>query len=239
MVPGARRSDLDWMTLQAETLYEHDGAGRLLRANSTPGDASDAPLLFWGRTQLGGIWRLHHELPDEVLREVARLVAAEPTSPRLEREPERLATVRERLEAFRPIRSTWSGPAFSFPDELPAAPDTRELAASELPRVAAAFPQLASTLEGRAPWLVVEREGQLASVCYCATRPGLAVEAGVETAPAWRGQGLASQVVAAWARAVRTRGALPLYSTVWQNAPSRGVARRLGLLCYGADLSLR
>jgi hypothetical protein len=41
-----------------------------------------------------------------------------------------------------------------------------------------------------------------------------------------------------WARAVRALGAEPLYSTSWQNAASRAVARKLGLVLYGTDLSI-
>jgi hypothetical protein len=36
---------------------------------------------------------------------------------------------------------------------------------------------------------------------------------------------------------VRRENRIPLYSTSWDNAASRGVARRLGLVLYGADLS--
>ena len=42
-------------------------------------------------------------------------------------------------------------------------------------------------------------------------------------------------VVAAWARAVREIGAEPLYSTSWDNTPSRSVARKLNLIPYAAD----
>ena len=47
----------------------------------------------------------------------------------------------------------------------------------------------------------------------------------------------AAAVVAAWAAAVRASGRLPLYSTSWDNVASQGVARKLGLVLYGADLS--
>ncbi|HZS91689.1 MAG TPA: GNAT family N-acetyltransferase, partial [Chloroflexota bacterium] len=45
-------------------------------------------------------------------------------------------------------------------------------------------------------------------------------------------------VVAGWARAIRASGRIPLYSTSWDNHASQAVARKLGLVQYGTDLSL-
>ena len=64
------------------------------------------------------------------------------------------------------------------------------------------------------------------------------MEAGVETSPAWRRKGHARAVVAAWALAVRASGLLPLYSTDWSNAASRGVAASLDLVAFGEDWNI-
>ena len=65
-----------------------------------------------------------------------------------------------------------------------------------------------------------------------------AAEAGVETAARFRGRGLAPQVTAAWALAIRASNRLPLYSTSWSNEPSLAVARKLGLKPCASDWSL-
>ena len=82
--------------------------------------------------------------------------------------------------------------------------------------------------------------GYPVSVCFCATRHSApALEAGVETAAAFRGRGLAPRVTAAWARAIRASGKIPVYSTDWTNTSSLAVARKLGLIQYASDCKSR
>jgi predicted GNAT family acetyltransferase len=54
----------------------------------------------------------------------------------------------------------------------------------------------------------------------------------------YRRQGYASAPVLAWARAVRMRGLVPLYSTSWQNTASRALARKIGLFQFANDLHI-
>ena len=79
------------------------------------------------------------------------------------------------------------------------------------------------------------REGRAVSVCGSVRITPDAHEAGVETSADARGHGFSVAAVAAWARAVRKLGAEPLYSTSWDNAASRAVARKLDLIPYAAD----
>ena len=79
------------------------------------------------------------------------------------------------------------------------------------------------------------------AICHCTKicasariSPG-AAEAGVETVAAYRGQGCAQVAVEAWAAAVRESGRVPFYSTSWDNAASRAVARKLGLIPFAED----
>jgi predicted GNAT family acetyltransferase len=100
------------------------------------------------------------------------------------------------------------------------------------------FPLLADDLPWRQPCLAIVADGRLASLCYSARNTPIAAEAGVNTVEEFRGRGFAPAVVAAWGQAVHAQGRFPLYSTSWDNLASRAVARKLGLLQYGADFSI-
>ena len=245
---------LAWLTLQIGTLYETDREGRLLRANE-PAESADgaggdaAPFLFFGRTKLGNLWRLRTGLPDALLRELARLAAAERVAPDLEAVPERLHAMRTRIEAHAPVVHAFAGLAFRFPAPDGAATRARvadvaasavrELDAAGLARAAEVFPRLAPSLSERQPVFGVLPDGVPRSIAYCATRPGRACEVGVDTAPGWRGKGFAASAVSAWAAEMQGRGVIPLYSAALENAASRAVAARLGLIPYASDWHFR
>ena len=88
------------------------------------------------------------------------------------------------------------------------------------------------------PFLVIIEENKAVSVCRSVRITSQAHEAGVETLPGFRGKGYAADVVAEWASFVRSRGALPLYSTSWDNIASQAVARKLQLVSYGEDFHI-
>ncbi len=98
--------------------------------------------------------------------------------------------------------------------------------------------ETAREFEGREPFMAVIENGAAVSLFHSARLTDQAAEAGVETLEAYRGHGYATAVVAEWARAIRATGRVPLYSTSWDNLASRAVARGLGLVQYGTDLSL-
>ena len=90
----------------------------------------------------------------------------------------------------------------------------------------------------RRPFLAAVEAGHAVSVCASVRITRSAHEAGVETLPAYRQRGHAVSVVAAWAMAVRKLGALPLYSTSWDNIASRQVAASLGMQMLGVGIHL-
>jgi hypothetical protein len=131
-----------------------------------------------------------------------------------------------------------SGPAFTFPDRIAHSSDVALVDKLELlERYFRGW--VADEIPWRAPIVAVMDHGYPVSVCFCATRASEnTVEAGLETAAAFRGRGFAPRVTAAWAAAIRASGRIPLYSTAWTNDASRAVARKLGLIQYAVDWTI-
>ena len=131
-----------------------------------------------------------------------------------------------------------SGPAFTFTDRIAHSTDVTLVDRLELlERYFRGW--VADEIPWRAPIVAVMDGGYPVSVCFCATRASEnAVEAGLETAAAFRGRGFAPRVTAAWASAIRASGRIPLYSTSWTNDASRAVARKLGLIQYAVDWTI-
>ncbi len=147
------------------------------------------------------------------------------------------AGYRTTLERDAPVTTEYRGPAFIFPAELPDAP--RAEVDPKLPACDPHYPWV------RAEWgdpihpvVVALEDGIAVSVCHSARFAERAAEAGVETLEVARGRGYAVEVVAAWAEAIRESGRVPFYGTTWDNAASRRVAAKLGLIAYGEDFSL-
>lgn len=230
-------TDLDLMRLQVSALFLLNDEDRLLAVNEP--DPPSAPRLFLGRTLAGDVWRFRHDLPESLIGEIDALLRAEPRTVDLTAPPRCLEAVKTALARHAAVVETSHGPAWRFPDELPGPEhDVIPVTPANDAAVRAVFPILADDLPWRQPCLAIVREGRLASVCYSARNTGEAAEAGVDTVEVFRGRGYAVSVASAWARAVRDEGRIPLYSTAWDNAASRAVAGKLGLILYGADLEL-
>lgn len=232
------RSDRDWLDLHLDALFLHDERGRMVARNAL--DPEPVPRFFLGRTADGNRWRVRDDVPDDVAARLDALCQHEPAPADLREPPRHDARYREALAGHGPVTEAWSGPAYRFPASLPPA------ATNVIPLTR----DNATLLQGRdlEPWLedigrseplvALVREGRALSVCGSVRITPDAHEAGVETSADARGHGEAVAAVAAWARAVREHGAEPLYSTSWDNAASRAVARKLALIPYAADYHL-
>lgn len=218
---------------QARVLFRFDGANRLTGINEP--DATVTPLVHCvadhTRTQ---VWTAA-ELPARITREAADTVDG--WDWRTEVDP--LGGLVRRLSELVGGHDTEHlGPCYRFPDERPGDAGTVLVDEANAAVLEAHFPWLMGQLDWRTPVLAVLRDGSAVSVCYSARTSDAAAEAGVDTAPEYRRQGLAAQAVAAWAAAVEAAGLQPLYSTSWANTGSRKVAANLGLVPYAATITL-
>ncbi len=227
--------DLATLDRQIATLFRLDGAGDLLAINEP--DGRTAPRLFLGRTATGNRWHLRHDLPADLRDELARILATEPIATDLAAPPGTAAALRAALAAHAPLVNEWGGPAWYFPDVLPVA-ETQTVVLTDAAPLQRTFPGWAADFATSQPGAAILHDDKAVAVCFSARTSADAAEAGVNTLPEWRGRGYARAVVAAWAGAVRAAGRIPLYSTSWDNAASRGVARGLDLRLYAADFHL-
>lgn len=217
--------------LQLETLFLLNAAGRIVSTREP--NPSPGPQFMLVRDHSACAWAVHSSLSPSSAAEFDRFAGEERPTGDVQREPAHASRYRALVDGMVEF-----GPAFTFPGVLPTpagiVPVTR---LSHLEHHFRGWTR--DELPERAPILALERDGHAVSVCFSARSGAVAAEAGVETAPSYRGRGLAGLVVAAWAQAILASGRLAIYSTSWSNAPSLAVARKLGLTACASDWSLQ
>ena len=231
-------SNKQLIEIQANTLFTHDSNGRLLRINELDGDV--APRFFLGRTIAGNLCRFRQDLPEAIVQQLTDLFEREPIPHDLHEPPLYLNAFKQVLESQAPIQHVEHGPAFRFPEVIKplAGIVTTRMTRDNAAVLQSNFGWLCSALHLMPPVYAVVQGGHAVTVCFSSRIPSLADEAGVNTHESHRGRGYAPAVVASWANAIRGLGRTPLYSTRWDNIASQAVARKLGLVMYGDDLSL-
>jgi len=235
--PGKRRSELELLELHARTLFTHDAAGRLVAINEPR--ARQAPRFFLAWTARGAIWRVRHDLPPALVTRLGELVSTDSGTDDRERWPACVPAVRAALAEHAPVDDGHEGgPAYCFPDAIEDRAGAIAVTAENAHVLQRWLPEWLPDVSAQLPIMSVLVEGAAVAVCACSRVPGEATEAGVETHAAFRGHGYAAIATAAWARAMRDRGVMPLYSTGWENIASQRVAAKLGLIRYGASLSI-
>ena len=226
---------LDWMRAHVRTLFVLDPDGRITTVNE-PGGAA-GPRFFFGRTAEGWEAWFRDDVPPETIERLrAACAEAGSIAPSV---PLPDVTSFERILARdAPVERIWSGPAYRFPDEPGEAAEIVLLHEGDEHVLAELFPDWLEDVTACQPFAAMIREGRAVSLCATVRRTDAAAQAGVETHPAHRGQGLAGRAVIAWAHAVRAGGRAPLYSTSWENEASLKVAAKLGLIRFGSDLHI-
>jgi len=203
-------------------------------------DVSPPPLLSIIRSPAGARCLLSAKLPESLARDLAAMAAHERVDAVTAPWPVHRTRYRELLESFAPISREYGGPAFVLP-ELPYSDGNiaRVLSHEDRALLSPHFDWLIAKFETAEPVAGVIEDGAVVSICRCARNRTAAVEAGIETAPEYRGRGFAKHAAARWASAIRARNMIPLYSTSWDNIASQRIAAALGAEQYAVDYNLR
>jgi hypothetical protein len=225
------------MALQVETAFVHDAGGRIVRTNER--DAQPTPRLLVARTAAGDVVRFGYEAPLELVARLAGTLARERPVADFGAPLTVANELRAALDEHGPVTEERSGPAYRFPDGVRGSAGATEITTDNLALVAWTFPWLVDELADWAPCFAVVRDGAAVSVCFSSRNGPRAACAGVETLPDFRGRGYAPLATAAWEGAIRASGRVPFYSTTWDNLASQAVARKLGLVMFGAEWSWR
>jgi hypothetical protein len=222
------------MGICAEAMFTYDARGRMVGVNSPEG--RPAPRVFLGCTMAGYVARFGETLPDAVVRRLVDLVEEQPAVEELPVTASLRDEVRRVLAEAGSIAREGRGPNYRFPESIATPGGDVQVTEANIAIVRQTYPWLYEELAGWWPCFAVVRDGAAVSVCFSSRIGVAAAEAGVETLPEFRGRGYATAVTAAWGSSVRSTGRIPLYSTGWENLASQGLARRVGLEMFGANV---
>jgi RimJ/RimL family protein N-acetyltransferase len=231
-----RSSQLELMRMHIEALFTHDDRSRIDAVNELGGGV--APRFFLGRTLEGNLRRFRSDTPDELTIELAECCDSESETYELSRMPAHREEFIRLLASHAPIERIWTGPAFWFSKDVAPSVKPVEISEANADLLRGGFEAWLEDVPYRRPFMAMIEDGRAVSVCASVRITDAAHEAGVETLPEYRRQGHAMNVVAGWAHAVRRMGAVPLYSTSWDNTASQNVAARLGLTMFGVDFHI-
>lgn len=227
------------MNFHIRALFTHDAGSRLLFVNEPDNAVTPAFRLFLGRTREGIVWRFHADLPENLCEELDVLCADEPPlKAELNELPRHFEKYVRLLGSDLIAQNASNGLAYHFVEY--ETPSNRLLKVTEnnAQVLHGGFEKLIEELPAWQPFVALVEGNRAVSVCRSVRITPEAHEAGVETLPEFRGNGYAKEVTAEWARLVRSSGAIPLYSTSWENKASQAVARKLGLKCYGVTFGI-
>ena len=223
-------TELDLMRMHVEALYVHDGRSRIESINQW--DGGMVPRFFLGRTKAGNLWRFRSDLPDDLAGDLKSLCRDEPEPHELSQPP---VHQEQYIRLLSPVEQIWTGPAYWFSMAVDPTMEPVVITEANADLLRGGLDDWIPDVPHRSPFMAMVENGHAVSVCASVRIAKAAHEAGVESLPAYRRKGHAVDAVAGWANEVRKTGAIPLYSTSWDNAASRGLAAKLGLSMFGVD----
>lgn len=226
------------MDIHVRALFTYDARSRLLFVNEPGGGEVPAPRLFFGRTPAGNLWRFRADLPEILIEELEALCADEPVGEELQSAPRHVEAYVRLLETHAPAQRPSAGPAYYFTEYVEPSRPLLALTGKDAEMLRGGFEELVAELPTWQPFVAIVEGSRAVSVCRSVRITPEAHEAGVETLPDYRGRGYAKDVASGWARLVQSMGAMPLYSTSWENTASQAVAKKLNLVQFGADFHI-
>lgn len=229
-------TDAELMRRRVEAQFRHDDRSRIVSINQWDGGV--APRFYLGRTTAGTLCRFRDDLPDELAQQLRELCDDEPASVEIARMPMHYDAYVRLLARHEPVQRVWSGPAFWFRVNVIPARQPVAIDEENADMLRGGFEDWLPDVAHRQPFMAMIEDDHAVSVCASSRMTDGAHEAGVETLPAYRRKDHAVNVVAGWACAVRKLGAVPFYSTSWDNLASQTVAARLNLSALGADFHI-
>jgi hypothetical protein len=235
MTDGAR-IPLGLALKRVAALYRHDDRGRLTSINEWNGGA--APRFFLLRTVDDVICRCRADLPNDLVSRLEALCSGEPVGDLSGKLPAHHARYLELLSSHAPVDRVWAGPAYMSTRDLPPSAPPVAIGDDNAHLLRDGFDDWMPDVAHRHPFMAMIENDQAVSICASVRISNAVHCAGVKTRADHRQRGYAVDAVAGWARAVRSLGATPLYSTSWDNVASQGVARRLQLALVGVDFHL-
>lgn len=218
--------------LHLQTCFVLNEDGRILSTCEPAG--APGPYFALVRGSAACAWAVRADVPSNVARELEFIARDEPPALDFRAPPVHAQRYLNALSSIADVSQTL-GPAYSFPETLGTHTEAVLIERESLLDRNFRGWVPGEIAAGRSPMMGIIRNGFAVSVCFSARRTDSAAEAGLETAESYRRSGLGAGVTAAWARAVRASGRVPLYSTSWDNEASLGVARKLGLIAYASS----
>jgi hypothetical protein len=214
-------------------LYHCDHGGRLASINQWNGGT--APRFHLMRTTDSVICRFRADLPDDLVSRLEELCAQEPKDEPPGRLPAQYARYLELLSSRAPVHRVWAGPAYMCTHDVPPSTPPVAIGENNAHLLRGGFEDWLPDVTHRQPFMAMIEDDHAVSIC-ASVRISKAVHcAGVETLVTHRRRGHAVNAVAGWASTVRSLGAIPFYSTSWQNTASQRVAARLRLSLVAVD----
>lgn len=203
-------------------------------------DGGAVPRFHLARSIKGNHCVFRSDVPAETRAAIEQLVECEPPLDKPAAAPVYEKDYLDLLNRDLTVEAIWRGPAYRIKEtDMPPAVKTVAITHANQDLLKPHMLDWLPDIPHREPFIAAVENNAAVAVCASVRITKEAHEAGVETVAAFRRRGYARGVVSAWAKSVRNKNAVPLYSTSWDNAASQAVAASLKLELIGTDFHVR